>query len=595
VARALASRFPTVNSDADAPPHTEAEGREHRTSGPLDVLVLAWPVLMCLAYGGTLLVYSSYTPRMALLLAAGVPGIIALVDLGRRGDVSARLGLALVAWVVVAGFFSGAPELALKGTVGREASGMITIGVIGCWAIARRASSTIIGRLPPVVLGALTVNALVGVIQVLLQVEAGSFALQFGRATGLTPSPVFFGALAAAGAALAAGNEGWRLASRVALVATFGFAAELSGSRVAILATLIAVVVASVTHENRYSRMQRAVLPASALVGILLASALSRVAFDVRSSTGRLGSESGTDGRFQAWRYGLEAVLDRPLAGWGMGRFRAATQGRYSAEFVRSAASDDVRQAWFDGHNVVINTAVGIGLVGLAIALLFVSSSARTARGPMALAAAAIAGITLLQPAGLAILPLALFLLGASQVDERPMHLPRTPPLRYLLALLLGTMLAAWPVLGDLALRGAIDERDAGAVERAAWWYPHDSVVADLVAQAWFVRALDDPIARNTVIEWSDRAVSYESDRPYFWSRYAGRLYAFGMKDASRAAFERGLELEPWHTQSWIVARSWAERYSDDDLLTESTKRLCELDALREGLCPSRDEPHAAP
>lgn len=545
--------------------------------GLVDRLILSWPVLMCAGYAGTWLVFSSYTPRAGLLVAAGAPGLVGLAGLLRRGDGVARTAIVLIGWVFVAAVFSGAPLLALKGTVGRESTGLILVLAIGVWALGRRASAAVVGRLPLAVLAGFSLNAVIGFVQVVFQVESGTFALQFGRATALTPSPVYFGALMAAGAALSAGMTTWPLATRCAGAGAFGLMADLSGSRVAIVAAVVVAAFVLVPVEDGCSRRRRLALPLSVIVGVALSGALSSSVFDTRSSTVRLDSSGDSGGRLEAWGYGLRAVVDRPVFGWGLGRFRAATQGRFTADFVRRAAADDTTQAWFDAHNLVINTAVGLGVVGLVIATTFAVRAAWTARGPLLFVVLALALTMMLQPAGLVTLPLALFLLGAAATGDRPERHATVPAVRYLVAVLVATVSVAWLFVGDLTLRRAIDARRATAVEDAAVWYPNDSVVADLVAQAWFLRGLDDPAIRPTVIEWSERAVSYEPDRPYLWSRYAGRLMAFEERDEARRAFERGIELQPWHIQSWIVANFWAETYGDDDLLALSTERLCEL------------------
>jgi hypothetical protein len=198
-------------------------------------------------------------------------------------------------------------------------------------------------------------------------------------------------------------------------------------------------------------------------------------------------------------------------------------------------------------------------------------------RGPLVFFVLALAGTWLLQPPGLVTLPLVLFLAGvAVPVGDATARSDRIPG-RYAAALLVGVVVAGWLTLGDLVLKSATDDADAAAVESAARWFPHDAVVADLVAQSWFIEEENDPTLRDEVLEWSARAVSNERDRPYFLSRYALRLLVFEEPERAREVLDRSLELEPWHLQSWQLMYSLAVRTEDDELLIVVEGKLCAL------------------
>jgi hypothetical protein len=278
-----------------------------------------------------------------------------------------------------------------------------------------------------------------------------------------------------------------------------------------------------------------------------------------------------------AWRYGVEAAFDRPLTGWGFGRFRAATQGRFDAAFVRSSASDDVRQAWFDAHNIVLTVVVAVGIVGLAIAVWFAVEAVRLSHGPLLMFAIGVGGTWLLQPAGLATLPVVLLALGcAAPRFEREPSPPRLAA--ELVAGGLGLLLAGWLIVADLRLERAADPVDAAAVDAAARWFPGDSLVADLAAQAWFLEHVAGEPHEADVVAWSRRAVDREPDRPYLWASYAGRMIYFQRYEEARAALDEALELQPWHPQSWRLMYVLADRTDDEDLRMRAAQRLCELD-----------------
>ena len=543
--------------------------------GLVDALILALPVALCLGHGWSLFFFSSFTPRMAVLFAAGITGLFLLVRTARYRDPAARAAVLVVVWSIGAAFFTGAPLLALKGTIGRESSALIFALALGVWALGRASSRRVVDLMPYAVLAGLGTNAVVGVAQVVFQIDSGAFSLQFERATGLTPNPVYFGALAAAGAALSAALPRLGLARRVALVVSFGVAAELSGSRVALAAGLAGIAATSLDQSRTADRLRVLALPAGYLVGVAFGSLLTVFAGG-ESSTGRLGQNGG--GRLDAWGYAVEAIAERPFVGWGLGRFRAATQARFSPEFVRTAAMDDLTQAWFDPHNVLLELAVGLGLVGLMLALGWLILASRELSGPLVPPLLVLALVILLQPAGLAILPLGMLLLGCSAGEvTRPetRHVLSTPAL---VALLVGVAMAAWLSIGDLRFGPAAEQVDPERMEEAAAWFPRDGVVADLVAQAWFIEEEFDQSLRPKVIEWSERAIGAEPDRPYFHAQFASRLLAFEDYAGARGQVEAGLELQPWHLRSLIGAYVLGERSDDTEMRELAVERLCVLE-----------------
>jgi O-antigen ligase len=556
-----------------------------------DLLVLAAAFFFCTAIG-PFFVFPSYTPRMVLLLLATLPGVVALVRLARRRDRAAIAGCALAGWILVAAFFSGAPRLALGGVFGRESSALIAIGALALWALGRELSEPGRQLLAPVLLAALAMSALVGFFQILLSIDTGVFARTADRASGLTTNPVYFGSLMGGAAVLAATR--WRLRQRPALmlglVGVFAFAVNLSGSRVALGATVL--VLAYVTARAGWRLGWR--LPVTYLVGTLVSVGfVAAVGDGGEGATGRVAS-GGTSGRLDAWRYGWSAFGERPVFGWGLGRFRAAIQEHMSAAFVRDHAPNDRVPIIFDAHNIVVELTVTLGIVGLALAGVFAWHAGRRASGALGAFVVVVAVTWLLQPAALSTLPVAMIALGASwrpaadvqhgelmsPVTEAaaPATAPSTSRISAI-ALAVGVVVALWLAVADLRLNAALDAREASRIDAAAAWFPPDPVISDIVAQAWFVEEEFDQTLRPNVLEWSNRTTDVEADRAYWWARLAGRQLAFGDLDGAKASLDEALDRQPWNSLSWALMELYASRADDPALEAQAHAKLCELGA----------------
>jgi hypothetical protein len=332
-------------------------------------------------------------------------------------------------------------------------------------------------------------------------------------------------------------------------------------------------------------------------VGTLASIAFVASVSDGDGATSRVSSRESS-GRFDVWRYGWSAFTERPVFGWGPGRFRAAIQKDLSANFVRDYAPDDRRPIIFDAHNIVVELTVTLGVVGLVLAGLFAWHAGRRARGPLAAFAAVIAVSWFLQPAALSTLPVVMIALGASRrepvnaedplltptVDDAPVGLtvPVSASRVSGIALAIGVVLATWLAVADLRLKAALDAMDASRIDAAAAWFPTDPVVSDLVAQAWFVEEEFDQSLRPQVLEWSHRTIEVEPDRAYWWARLAGRNFAFGDLEAVKAALDEALERQPWHSLSWAIMELYAGRVDDPALQAEAHAKLCALAATND-------------
>jgi hypothetical protein len=558
--------------------HASIPAGDSRELAVTELLVLGAAALLCVAHV-PIFVLASSTPRLAILAMLAVAGAFSLVRLSGARDQSGIAASTLASWIVIAALLSGAPFVAMKGMYGRELSGLIVIGALCVWALGRTASTRTVQLLPAVVAIGLAFNALIGIAQVVARVDTGFLQLQDGRAAGLTSHPVYFGALMAGAAAMLAAVRNVPYWVRMAGVGVTALACNLSGSRVATAAGLFGLVCYVLKRrDERFAR--RAAFPFTFAIGVLGGSLVASIVGGSGSTGVSRVASTGEGGRFDVWRYGVAALVERPFAGWGFGRFRTATQGHYSAAFVRDYAGYDVRQAWFDGHNLFVTTAVAIGVVGLAFAIWFGVSASVIARGPLGYFVLPLALTWLVEPAGLATLPLGLLALGAAahRMDDVPVMRP-SPHRRWVAAAAgtFGVILAASILVGDARLKRALDSEDPEQIDSAARMFADDSVVADLVGQAWFIAEEHDPSLRPKVLDWSRRAIAHEPDRPYLWSRLAARQVTFGDLDGAEESVNRALALQPWHMQAWQIRYLIAQRSHDALLLEQSSEALCAL------------------
>jgi O-antigen ligase len=543
-----------------------------------DLIVLAGAVLLCVAFA-PIFVSAPYSPRFAILLGFLPIGLVALVSLCLRRDIASIAATAFVVVGVVSSLLSDHVRISLLGQMGKEASALLLAAFLGWWAIGRHLSARGRSLLPYALLIGFGINALVAFLQVIFDTNTDSeFGVTGGaRAIGLTANPVQLGALMAAGAVIAGTFVLTSSAGRwwMWLFATAAFtgAANISGTRIAMLAIGIVLISLMLLHRT----WRAAALVGAVVLGVIMSNLLLSTSTSGASSTARI--DAGFD-RSSVWIYAVKSFVERPLFGFGPGGFRGATQGRYTAEFVRTVANDELHVVWFDAHNVAIEYLVATGIIGVALLAVFGWFAVRRARGPLFAAFVAIGITWLLQPLSVSTAPIALLCLGASAPalvvrDERA----RASVARGVIAgaAVLGTLLGAGYAFVDLRLDAAVRSDDAVRIEDAARWFPRDAVVADVVAQGWANAFLYHGADKSQLLVWSGAPAEREPDRPYWWSKYAGTQIAFKDYEGARESLDRAIALQPWSPTAWPLMLRLAEKTKDAELQALATEKVCEL------------------
>jgi O-antigen ligase len=553
--------------------------------GMLDLLLVT-AIAICWCGYVPILFSWFWTPRIAVALVASVPGLIALVVLAVRGQRASRLALGVIAWAFVAAVASDNARLALLGAAGQESHVLAYVAAFGLWALAQFMTTTGRRLLYIVLLVTVAVNAVFGLLQVLLQIDGVDLGLTDGRAVGLTPNPIFLASIMLVGifALLSRIDVASASAVRWSLGALtlFGAALASTATRVALIA-FVAVcfgVVVSRWHPRR------AVGVAMTACGVVAGTALARLVGNHNDALSRSTTVQAA-GRIDWWIGGLRAVAERPVLGWGPGRFRSALQGDFS--FASIAAAGD-NQSMPDAHNLVVTTLVAIGVPGFLLLAAFAYTVSRRARGIYCSALTAVLIVWLLQPAGLVMLFPFMLLLGVSMPTTRnhpaagrfdcdvgDQQLPRAVWV-WAGATAIGVVAASWLLVADYRLANAALDSDGAAFAATEWMFLDDPIISDVGATIWIRNSFVEEEAGRQVIPQLERTVMLEPTRPYWHARLARAYAAKGDYGNSVASARRALELQPTSAQAWTTLLLVAERTDDDRLFAESMEAVCLLD-----------------
>ena len=517
--------------------------------------------------------FDSWTPRFAIVLGVAPLGLALLaLACSNRDRTSMLLGVAL-GWTILSAAVSGNPRSALLGFSGRDLSALSVVGAAGLWSVGRMTSVRGRELAPYVLVLASSFGGVVGIAQVVMGVDSGPLAMMSGRPTGLVSNPVYFGALSCVGAVTATSlwsYSGWRWLTPSIVV--LGLATTLSGSRVAFLAALVSGVGLLAVHRSRTRLVGCSVLLASLVAGV----GIDRLIGAGRNAADRFAATSGSgDGRLQVWQYGYEALIERPVLGYSFGLFRPAVQSRFTADFVRESAPDELTQAWFDPHNVGVLLLVSVGIVGTVLYLVWAGAWARRIRGPLVWALIAVGCHWMLQPVSLFTLPLAMLLFG---VAGRPdtLKAPEAVPV-WLTGVvgLLGLIVAGGLVVNDLRLGDAVSGLDGPQAASVSRWFLNDPITADVTARV-FDAASAEGLTGEALV-WRARAAEYEPDRPLWWSALAQAQFDRGLDLEAEKSLAKAFELQRYNQRSQRVEVLLALRARDEERLQEALDLACEL------------------
>jgi O-antigen ligase len=579
-----------------APPREpEVAGPPERAGGaaalsPGEIAVLGVAFLLPVVFAPPL--FSPFwAPKMALLVGVAGAG---LVVLGRDAIGRDRAALAALGFLVIAGLSALLSDDPVASVVGlHEVDGglLFVAGCVAMWALGRHLRDAARARLPDALLAGIGLTAGVAWLQTLVHLRLDELGLWHEtRAGALQGNPVYLGALAGAALVLVAARARTASARSLALgwlplTVLLAGAAQLSGSRIALAAGLVAVAVSALAWaRSRRGGVRGAAVVAAALVGVGLALL---IAPSGGSATARSdASEVGTNWRSRVgiWDMGLQAASSEPLLGVGPGRFRAETSRLMPLDVAQAHGADVLL---VDAHDAPVEYLTTTGVLGLLAAGAWLFFAARRARGPLAVFALVMGVTWLLQPQGVDTTPLLLVALGAAAPPPTPADrrgAGRGWQVATTLAVVAGLLVASVFVYGEWQLGQARDAGSQAALDRARpilGFYPVvDSLETEIAIRDGLT---GDRAARSRALAAARATVATEPTRPDWWNRLGEVEGEWGSARASGHAFREALRYNPWSVRAMQGLLTLAHRSGDRAAAAHWTARLCRFS---EATCP---------
>ncbi len=329
----------------------------------------------------------------------------------------ARLAVVWVAVTAAAALAGVDPLVSLGANTAGEGGGVVLALCCAVLLVAGASlPASVLGRLPRW-LGWTAVA--VAATQLLFRVAPAALhpVLPNLRFVGATlGNQLFSGAFMSAGVAVVAADGALPIRSRLVRLAILALGVAAAGERSSLVLPVVGVAVA--IWRARLSRRDAVLTAATVLLflaGWQLVDGLVPSLRSPNDAVAQLGSSVTDTGRFVVWRVSADAILRRPLLGWGPGTTQSA--------YVSTATAAQLKRAtrlWADAHDLFLETAVSTGLLGLIalIALLGVAST-RALRAPPGIGwslagAAALGAYSLVEPLNLVLTPLLFLLAGVA-------------------------------------------------------------------------------------------------------------------------------------------------------------------------------------
>ena len=349
----------------------------------------------------------------AIVVLAAVALPLLVTSLVHHRDVAAAAAAGFVVWAGLSTLTSGNVTMSLWGQYDWFTGFVFVVALTGAWTIGRRAGDRI-RYIENGLLAAAALNALLSILQLLLDLSRFDLQLYAGRSTGLMGNPVYLAILVAGGFWIAATRMARPRLSAALLCALLAAGVQASGSRAAVALLALSIVFVPLPFRLR------GLAAAAAVVGLAVASAAGTVHHSQTGSSRiaqNIGSQAGYRARGDMWRVSRHAIARAPVLGAGPGRYQAATERDRTLTYVKDEAAAAI---YADAHNLVVEYAVTTGVPGVLLLGLWLYLALRRARLRSALGGFAVLVLLfhLVEPQSLQATPLAFLALGAAAAPD---------------------------------------------------------------------------------------------------------------------------------------------------------------------------------
>lgn len=514
--------------------------RTGRAQGLADLGAGAFGFLLPIGFS-TAFTSPFWTPKAALLLLA-LPALALLPSaLTGRTRAPALCATVLLAVSAVSVALSDEPDLTFFGGYSHGV-GLLFIGsLVAAWLLGLRGSER--GRLlvQKGLLAGIAANLVFALVQPLVDLSPYGLGLLQQRTPGLMGNPVHLASLFMGGFTLAAHRALSQPWPNAALLAAVAAGVQLTGSRFAFLGTVVFAVGVLAWKRNGPA----AVLIAATVMGLAVGEGINTIGHGISGTTRideGLGGNS-TGARIDTWRDATAAIVEEPAFGHGPGRYLVATAPHRSLDLARRGPERYFR----DAHNIVVEWATTIGLLGLAAFGAWIVLAARGASGPLLWFSGGVLLLHLVQPLYLGTTPLAFLALGAAGPRLGPIRLAIPARVAGCTVGALSLLAAAALVRGDAGLQAADLAYSPSQAARAMRYlpdWPEPKAFAGLMETSLSITERDDERLEAS-LAWYRAAVRSDSGDPRRWNQLGGAYLGAGRARDAIAAYEGALERNP--------------------------------------------------
>jgi O-antigen ligase len=537
-----------VSGDEDAMLPTSASTPPTTTSArsrpPIELFAAAVAFLISIAFAPSSVEAGAFTARAAILLvvlAVGLP--ILLTQTRQPRPLAARAAVAFLLIGFVSAVRSANHTTAVFGLYAQGTGLLYMASLAGAWAVGRSIRPKARPRVERALIFGVLVNVGVALLAAVIDLSSLGAGLvdSSGRAQALTGNPVLLGALAGFGLALLVPRFATAPATwGIPVVATVA-AAQLSGTRVALVVIAGIVLWAVRRHGVRVG----ATLALLVIIGLAGGHALSSPG--AASATGR-AVQTSDDWRVRpaTWVSAGHSLVRRSLFGIGPGQFRTATSPYRPHSVGRLEGPEKI---FTDAHNLVVEYATTTGLLGVGALIIWLLAAMRGARDCLFAGALALLAVHMFEPQSVLTTPLLFLALGAggsvgtrSKGDRPAVHWIITS-----CCIAASIWAAAILLVGEFDLRQSELDFTLAPVSQANRILPAWPRPEALLAKVW----LFDGIAGANKADirqsrsWQLRALQRDDTDPQLWNDLADFDASEGSNAAASAEYLSALRFNP--------------------------------------------------